>query len=122
MYPESIANLIEAFKLLPGIGTKTAERLSFFVLELEEEKTDFFVESIGEIKAKIRKCIKCNNYTEEEICNVCSDAQRQKDLLCVVDDIKSIYLFESLNTYKGNVKSAFGVTNGVLTIDLSKLG
>lgn len=101
MYPESIANLIEAFKLLPGIGTKTAERLSFFVLELEEEKTDFFVESIGEIKAKIRKCIKCNNYTEEEICNVCSDAQRQKDLLCVVDDIKSIYLFESLNTYKG---------------------
>ena len=101
MYPQSLRNLIESFKLLPGIGEKTAERLAFFVLDLEKEKTDFFVESIDEVKSKIKKCPICSNITEEEICSICSSDNRNKDLLCILEDKKNIFLFEKLGTYNG---------------------
>ena len=55
MYPNSLRNLIESFKLLPGIGEKTAERMAFFVLDLDDEKADFFTNSIKEAKSKIKK-------------------------------------------------------------------
>lgn len=101
MYPESIKNLIESFKLLPGIGEKTAERMCFFVLNLEDEKTSFFIESIKNVKEKIYKCPECNNYTEEDLCSICKDESRDKTTLCVIEDVKSLYLFESLKTYNG---------------------
>jgi len=101
MYPESIKNLIESFKLLPGIGEKTAERMCFFVLNLEDEKTSFFIESIKNVKEKIHKCPECNNYTEEDLCSICKDESRDKTTLCVIEDVKSLYLFESLKTYNG---------------------
>lgn len=101
MYPESIKNLIESFKLLPGIGEKTAERMCFFVLNLEDEKTSFFIDSIKKVKEKIHKCPECNNYTEEDLCSICKDESRDKTTLCVIEDVKSLYLFESLKTYNG---------------------
>ncbi len=101
MYPDSLKNLIESFKLLPGIGEKTAERLAFYVLEMDEEKTDFFTDSIQEVKTKIHKCPICSNYTENDKCNICSDTLRNQDYLCVVEDPKSIYLFEKVGTYNG---------------------
>lgn len=101
MYPKSLRNLIESFKLLPGIGEKTAERLAFFILDLEKEKTDFFVESIEEVKGKIKNCPICSNITEEEICSICSNENRNKDLLCILEDKKNIFLFEKLGTYNG---------------------
>ena len=93
MYPKSLKNLIESFKLLPGIGEKTAERLAFFIMDLEEEKTDFFVESINEVKSKIKKCPICSNITEDDICSICSSDERNKDLLCIIEDKKNIFLW-----------------------------
>lgn len=101
MYPNSLRNLIESFKLLPGIGEKTAERLAFYVMDLEEEKTDFFVESINEVKTKIKKCPVCSNITENEICSICSDETRNKEVLCILEDKKNIFLFEKLGSYNG---------------------
>ena len=101
MYPNSLRNLIESFKLLPGVGEKTAERLAFFVMDLEEEKANFFVESIEEVKSKIKKCPICSNITEDEICSICSSNERNKDLLCVLEDKKNIFLFEKLGSYNG---------------------
>lgn len=101
MYPNSLKNLIEGFKLLPGIGEKTAERLAFFIMDLEEEKTDFFVESINEVKSKIKKCPICSNITEDDICSICSSDERNKDLLCIIEDKKNIFLFEKLGSYNG---------------------
>lgn len=101
MYPNSLKNLIESFKLLPGIGEKTAERLAFFVMNLEEEKTDFFVESIKEVKSKIKKCPICSNITENEVCSICANENRNKDLLCILEDEKNIFLFEKLGSYNG---------------------
>lgn len=101
MYPESIKNLIESFKFLPGIGEKTAERLAFSVLELEEEQTDFFSDSINDIKKKIHKCGTCNTLTEQEQCSICIDSSRNKNILFVVEDTKSVFLFEKLGMYHG---------------------
>ena len=73
MYPDSIKNLIESFKYLPGIGEKTAERLAFSVLELEEEQVELFVESLSDVNEKVHKCVVCNTLTENEKCYICND-------------------------------------------------
>ena len=101
MYPESLEDLIESFKLLPGIGEKTAERLSFYILNMEDEKTDFFSNSIVEAKKKLHKCPVCSNITDQDVCNICSSAERNNKILCVVEDIKNIFLFEKTGSYKG---------------------
>jgi recombination protein RecR len=101
MYPESLEDLIEAFKLLPGIGEKTAERLSFYMVNLEEDKTKFFSEAIVNAKSKLHKCPICSNITDKKECNICSNENRDHDVLCIVDDCKSIFLFEKTGYYKG---------------------
>lgn len=111
MYPESLKNLIEGFKLLPGIGEKTAERLAFFIINMEKEKVDFFSEAIKVSKEKIRRCDLCNCITDKEICDVCSSNNRNKKILCVVEDPKSIFLFEKIGTYNGE----YFVLNGLIS-------
>ena len=101
MYPKSIKNLIESFKYFPGIGEKTAERLAFSILELEDEQIDMFSESLSEVKEKIHKCSKCNTLTDNELCFVCSDPTRDNKTLCVVEDTKSVFLFERLGMFHG---------------------
>ena len=101
-YPRSLEELIECFKMLPGIGEKNAERLSFAVLQFSEENSKKFSESIKNVKTKIKKCSICNNYTEEkDICDVCMDESRDKSTICVVENVKDLILFEKSNAYKG---------------------
>ena len=101
MYPDSIKNLIESFKYLPGIGEKTAERLAFSVLELEEEQVELFVESLSDVNEKVHKCIVCNTLTENEKCYICNDESRDNKVLCVVEDTKNVFLFEKLGMFQG---------------------
>lgn len=101
MYPESLKDLIEGFKLLPGIGEKTAERLAFYMLTIDEEKADFFSKSIIEAKQKLHKCPICSNITDEDVCNICSSSARDSKTLCIVEDCRSIFLFEKTGSFKG---------------------
>ena len=101
MYPDSIKSLIESFKYLPGIGEKTAERLAFSVLELEEEQVDMFSESLVSVKNNIHKCSCCNTLTENDMCFICSDSERDSKVLCVVEDTKNVFLFEKLGMFQG---------------------
>lgn len=101
MYPESIKNLIESFKYLPGIGEKTAERLAFSVLDLEDEQVALFSESLSAVKEKIHPCPICNTFTDDETCSICSDISRDKSVLCVVEDTKNVFLFEKLGMFHG---------------------
>lgn len=101
MYPNSLKNLIESFKLLPGIGEKSAERMAFYVLGLDIEKVSFFSDSLTEVKEKIKKCPICNNITENEKCSICSDESRNKDYLCILEDVKNIFMFEKIGNYHG---------------------
>lgn len=101
MFPNSIRNLIEAFKYLPGIGEKTAERLAFSVLDLDEEQIDLFSSSLIDVFQNVHKCEKCNTLTDNDLCFVCSDDFRDNSILCVVEDSKSVFLFEKLGMFKG---------------------
>lgn len=101
MYPDSIKGLIESFKFLPGIGEKTAERLAFSVLELEDEQVEYFAESLNDVKKNVHKCSVCNTLTEDDECFVCRDETRDKNMLCVVEDTKNVFLFEKLGMFHG---------------------
>ncbi len=122
MYPESLKNLIESFKLLPGIGEKTAERLAFYLINEEKEKTDFFADSIIKAKEKIKKCPVCNGITDKEICDICSNSSRDKTFLCIVEDPKSIFLFEKVGTYNGEYHVIDGLISPLDGIDPDDIG
>ena len=126
MYPDSLKNLIESFKYLPGVGEKTAERLAFAVLDFDEDQCELFSQSLLNVKSKIKKCSICNTLTENDVCFVCSNSLRDNDVLCVVDDTKSVFLFEKLGMFNGY----YHVLDGLISpldgvnpedIDLNKL-
>ncbi len=100
-YPSTILNLIECFKRLPGIGEKTAERLALSVLDIDSEIIDLFSSSLKDSKTKIRRCVRCNNLSEDELCEICKDKSRNKQILCVVEEPKNVILFEKLNIFDG---------------------
>ena len=100
MYPDSIKELIESFKNLPGIGEKSAERMAFSVLNVDEDKIDMFVDSLIKIK-DIKKCPICNNITDADICPICNDKNRNNDTIFVVEKSRDIILFEKMGSYKG---------------------
>ena len=100
-YPNSLQTLIECYKDLPGIGEKNAERLAFATLKFDEEQIEAFSNSIKEVKTKIKKCSICNNLTEEDLCDICKDKNRNSDVLCVVENTKNLILFEKANIFNG---------------------
>lgn len=111
MFPDSINKVIESFKMLPGIGEKTAIRLSFCILNMNFDQISMFSNSLKEMKEKVHRCPVCNNYTENEKCVICSDITREKSILCIVEDPKSIYLFEKAGIFKGK----YHVINGLIS-------
>lgn len=111
MYPKSIKNLIESFKYFPGIGEKTAERLAFSVLNMDKEEVESLSESIKSAKLNIKRCKICNNLSENEICDICHDKTRNKELLCLVEDPKTVFSIEKLGTYNGY----YHVLNGLIS-------
>ena len=122
MYPDSIKNLVESFKYLPGIGEKTAERLAFSILELEDEQIEMFSDSLKEVKEKIHKCKECNTLTDEELCFVCSDPTRDSKVLCVVEDTKSVFLFEKLGMFHGKYHVLDGLISPLDGINPEDIG
>lgn len=101
MYPSSLENLIESFKYLPGIGEKTAERLAFAIMDMSEEKIEMFTNSIHDVQKKVHHCPICYSLTDLDKCNICSDKNRDDSILCVVEDPKSVFLFEKLGMFIG---------------------
>lgn len=111
MYPKSINNLIESFKYFQGIGEKTAERLAFSVLGMEKEQVEILSKSLSEVKKNIRRCRECNNICEGDICEICQNTNRDRELLCIVEDPKTLFSIEKLGTYKGY----YHVLNGLIS-------
>lgn len=101
-YPKTIKDLIACFKKLPGVGEKTAERYALTILNSDKEFNDLFAETVKNIKTKVKRCSICNNYAEEDICAICKDKSRVKNLICVVEEPKNIILFEKIGTYNGS--------------------
>ena len=121
MYPKSIKQLIESFKYFPGIGEKTAERLAFSVLNLDKEQVNSLSRSITDASEKIKKCSICNNLTEDDKCSICEDNNRNHDLLCVVEDPKTVFSIEKLGTFNGYYHVLNGLISSFNNIDSSTL-
>lgn len=101
MYPKSLKDLIEGFKLLPGIGEKTAERMALFLLNSDVEGAEFLSDSIKNAINNLHKCSICNNITDQAICSICQDKLRDNEKLCIIEDVKSLYMFEKSSVYNG---------------------
>lgn len=100
-YPKTIKDLISCFKKLPGVGEKTAERYALAVLNFDNEFTNLFSTSLKNMKDKIRRCSICNTYSEDEMCSICKDEMRNKEVICVVEEPKNVILFEKIGTFNG---------------------
>ncbi len=96
-----LTRLIEQFERLPGIGGKTAQRLAFYVLGLPQEKAQEFANAILDAKEKIKRCAVCQNLTDEELCPICRSADRDRSILCVVEDPRDVIAFERTKEYHG---------------------
>ena len=110
-YPNTIKNLIECYKKLPGIGSKTAERMALSTLNLSDEVISLFADSIMNVKTNTKRCKKCNSFCENELCDICADDTRDSNTICVVEDPKNVILFERVGTYKG----LYHVLNGLIS-------
>ena len=99
--PKSAKKLIQEFSNLPGIGRKTAQRLTFYILQIEKEKVSNLAQALLEIKEKIHNCIVCNGITEEETCTICTDPNRDSNIICVVEHSHDIIVFEKTNGFNG---------------------
>lgn len=111
MYPSSLNNVINSFKKLPGVGEKSAERNALALIELSNEDIDNFVEAIKDCKNKLHRCKICGHLTDSEICYICENEHRRNDLICVVEDYKSVFMFEKSGTFNGK----YHVLNGLIS-------
>lgn len=108
-YPIPIGNLIEQLSKLPGIGKKTAQRLAFYILEMEDIEVEKLSQSIINAKEKIRLCSICCNLTDDDPCHICRDETRDQSTICVVEGPKDIVAMEKAKEYKGKYHVLHGV-------------
>ena len=101
IYPESLEKAIVYLKKLPGIGSKTAERLAFCMIDFDKDKLTCFSNSICDVRDNISKCHICGGISNGDICSICSNSNRDDFLLLVVEKPKDIYLFEKLGVFNG---------------------
>lgn len=111
LYPEVLSNTINSFKKLPGVGEKSAERFALSLLELSEEDIDLFTTNVKECKKKLGKCKICGHLTDNDICSICSDGSRNANVICVVEDYKSVFMFEKSGSFNGK----YHVLNGLIS-------
>ncbi len=96
-----LQKLTEQFERMPGIGRKTAQRLSFYILSLPKEEAKKISSAINDAVEKIHRCALCCNLTEDELCPICSSDLRDKTTICVVEDSQDLLAIEKTGTYKG---------------------
>ncbi len=108
-YPVSLERLSEQFAKLPGIGTKTARRLAFFVLGMSDQDANAFAQAILEARQTVHTCPRCQNLTDQPLCPICSDDTRNRGLICVVAEPKDVIAMEKAREYRGTYHVLHGV-------------
>ena len=110
-FPAALQNLADQFARLPGIGGKTAQRLAFHVLSLNQEDAEEFAGAILEAKRTVKHCPCCQNLTDRELCPICDDDTRDHSLICVVAEPKDVIAMERSREFKG----VYHVLHGVIS-------
>ena len=107
--PSAVTELIEELKRLPGIGQKTAERLSFFLMRGSAERANRLADVIRNVKEKIVLCSECHGITEINPCEICKDPKRDSSLVCVVEEPHDVYVMENIGHFRGRYHVLMGV-------------
>jgi recombination protein RecR len=108
---EPLAVAIEELSKLPSIGKKTAQRLALFILKMDNERVDNLLKSVKELKTKLKSCSRCNNLSEDELCEVCKSTKRDKSIICVVEEASDVIAIEKTHEFNG----LYHVLGGVLS-------
>lgn len=108
---EPLAVAIEELSKLPSIGKKTAQRLALFILKMDDDRVNNLLKSIKELKTKLKSCSRCNNLSEDELCEVCKSTKRDKSIICVVEEASDVIAIEKTHEFSG----LYHVLGGVLS-------
>lgn len=111
MYPESLQQLIEAFRTLPGVGEKTAERYALTIAAESEEDVRTFARALVGVKEKLKFCRICGNFSEDDECSICKDSSRNHRQIFVVQSAKDVLVMEKTGQYHG----VYHVLNGLIS-------
>ncbi|WP_297377564.1 recombination mediator RecR [uncultured Helcococcus sp.] len=109
-YPESIEELIENLRKLPSVGRKSAQRMALHVVNMDKNNIESIIKAFQDVKDKIKKCEICGNFTEDKICQICRDDNRDKSTICVVEDVTNLITIEKSNSFNGT----YHVLNGLI--------
>jgi recombination protein RecR len=121
-YPEVFERLVESLKRLPGVGTKSAERMAYQIIDMDLEIIQEFSASLLDCKTKLHHCPICGQITENDVCDVCSDDSRDSSIICVVQTPKDAFALERAKEFKGKYHILHGVisvTNGTGPDDIN---
>ena len=113
-YPQTFENLINGLKKLPGVGSKSAERMAYQILNMDDADISNLANSLLESKNKLTKCKKCGCMAEDDLCEICKDESRDSKTLCIVQTSKDVYALEKVKNYHG----VYYVLNGVISASL----
>lgn len=107
--PKNIEQTIEEFSKLPGIGQKSAERLTFYLLRKKNEELDRFGSSVQQLKNGLNYCTNCQNMCTAELCGICQNPNRDSSVVCIVEEMLDLIALEKANEYKGHYHVLHGV-------------
>ena len=118
---KSVTKLVDSFSKLPGVGHKSAEKMAYSVLEMEDEDVEMFSDALKELKQRVHHCPVCGAYTEGDICEICADQNRDKTKIIVVSYPRDIEPFEKLGNYNGRYHVLGGVLSAVNGVGINDL-
>lgn len=110
-YPRVLSDLIHDLKQIPGVGDRSAERYAFSLLEMNTEIVEDLVEKLSDCRNNLHPCEVCGHITDEDICDICSDSSRNQNIICVLEDYRSVIAFEKAGNYNG----VYHVLNGLIS-------
>ncbi|HEO1017411.1 TPA: recombination protein RecR [Streptococcus agalactiae] len=122
LYPTPIAKLIDSFSKLPGIGTKTATRLAFYIIGMSDEDVNEFAKNLLAAKRELTYCSVCGNLTDDDPCLICTDKTRDQSVILVVEDSKDVSAMEKIQEYNGLYHVLHGLIspmNGISPDDIN---
>jgi recombination protein RecR len=101
VYSPAVENLVSQLTRLPGVGSRTAQRLAFHLLRVPKDEAAALAGAIADVKERVRFCTECGNLTEEDVCDICQDARRDRAVVCVVEQPADLISVERTHEYRG---------------------
>ncbi len=120
-YAKPLARLVSEFEKLPGVGPKSAQRLAFYVMRVSADEAQALADAIVDVRANIKFCSICANYTDQDICSICADTRRDQASMCVIAEPRDLIAMEKTNEFRGLYHVLQGVISPMEGIGPDKL-